>query len=841
MKKLLTIMAAAVAATVFGGYGDLPDTFNASTGYVILNTKDAAGAESSGGFSSFYVGDHWSDGQAPHSNTNYYVPSGYMFVTPRGPDSIVAKLAEDPTCLTFKGDIVVAAGEVRGQSSGYECTIPDLRMLPGSSFYWGAAWPTLRGDMTVYGTEASPVRFDYYLSGDGFRQEVAQNVKGDASSWLSVRAPRHGNRTDKPKLAYVGHIALTGDLSEFFGTLKIDDYLASGATGHAGYFGYEFANSSVSNAAVVVGNQGSIYLTAPEGVEVRSLSINGADTMIRILNSDNWSHDVPRFTVREAIALNGHRVSLALCSYSITSAPRYDFAHINPDPAEDAALIRLTPSAVAGGLSGDPYESFAFGIADTNAKTEWLPDPDGGMTLWRPAYVMCQYTDQQGRSCLTNALTQGGNNHWSDGRNPADDPDRASKRYFSNVVALHVPKAAANAPFAFGGGALVLCSPCSFNMYNGGYGFYCKELVLKGATFMMCNADVTTDRRKDDEDGGYYTIYRIQGEKLVVPAPYDNTFKVWGVRKLMRIESEVVGGGTIKCSTYAASDYNNDRSFYEFTALNTNFTGKINVSMPYETTKYAASGVTVPNWKQRTRLFVYDERNLGGERNTFAYDALYLDHYAELFPLNDVTFTDGWNRGIAIGDIGRMNVQSGLTLSILRPLNVNGNLVKDGAGTLALGGTLTFNGATQSATPTANKNLLTVRGGSIKPLSAHAFDGFAITFTNNASIRLDANTESTELMNYVIVNVKETAAPFALAANQSVVPVTVTPPENGTKFYSIAVCTVTDAVAANLPEEKFDVRNTSNRRAPKFEKRSNGDGTVTYVAQFGRGLVITYR
>ena len=188
-----------------------------------------------------------------------------------------------------------------------------------------------------------------------------------------------------------------------------------------------------------------------------------------------------------------------------------------------------------------------------------------------------------------------------------------------------------------------------------------------------------------------------------------------------------------------------------------------------------------------------------------------------------------------------MNVTNNLTLSILRPLNVNGNLVKDGAGTLALGGTLTFNGATQSATPTANKNLLTVRGGSIKPLSAHAFDGLAITFTNNASIKLDANTASADLLNYGIVNVKETTAPFALAANQSVVPVTVTPPENGTKFYSIAVCTVTDAVAANLPEEKFDVRNTSNRRAPKFEKRSNGDGTVTYVAQFGRGLVITYR
>ena len=829
MKKLLTIMAASVAATVFGGYGDLPDTFDASTGYVTLDTTDRAGDESSGGFSSFYVGDHWSDGEAPHSNANYYVPWGKMLATPRGPDSIVAKLAVDPTCLTFKGDIVVAAGEVRGQSSGYEFTIPDLRMLPGSDFYWGAPWPTLRGDVTVYGTEASPVRFDYYLSGDGFRQEVAQNVKGDASSWLSVRAPRYGDRSDK--LAYVGHIALTGDLSEFFGTLKIDDYLANGAKGHSSYFGYEFANSSVSNAAVTVGNQGSIYLTAPEGVEVRSLSINGADTIIRILNSDNWSHDVPRFTVREALALNGHSVSLALCSYTLQSKNGgyvYSVSHITPEPAEDVALIRLKPAAVANGLPRDLYESFTFGIADTKAKTEWLPDPDGGMTLWRPAYVMCQFNDAQDRSSMTNTLTSSGsNNFWSNGLNPADDPDSATKRYFSDKT-MHVPRAAANAPFAFGGGALVL-NGGSFNMYNGGYGFYCKELVLKGATFMMCNASHQGDQRKDDEDGGYYTIYRIQGEKLVVPAPYVNTFNVWGVRKLMRIESEVVGGGTIKCSTFAAGDYNNDRSFYEFTALNTNFTGKINVSMPYET-KYA---IPVPNWNQRTRLFVYDERNLGGGRDTFAYDALYLDHYAELFPLNDVTFTDGWNRGIAIGDIGRMNVTNNLTLSILRPLNVNGNLVKDGAGTLALGGTLTFNGATQSATPTANKNLLTVRGGSIKPLAAHAFDGLAITFTNNASIKLDATTADADLLNYGIVNVKETTAPIALAANQSVIPVTVTPPENGdVARFAVAICTVGESFAETLPVEKFSVARAGRYRCNRVEKRSNGDGTVTYLASF---------
>jgi len=833
MKNLFTIMAAAIAATVLGGYGDLPNTFNASTGYVTMDTADTLGDQQ---HSAFWDGLNWSDGEAPHSTTNYYVDK--LFSTLMSASVINAKLAQDSTALTFKGRVLVADQGAKLYLYSAHFEIPDLRMLPGSEIYWGSDQPVVYGTMTAYGTATKPAKLIYGLSGENHRQPFGMDVVGDASSWISVTAPVVHRSVSGA--AYHGFITLTGDLSEYYGTFKIDKTMNVGAWYHASNFGIELPSSAPNATIALAASNGCVCATAPGGVAVRSLSINDDATMIALANVNSQAYAVPRFTVREAIAFNGHRVSLGL--YNMTKAnseTTYTLTPCAPDITEAIALVRLAPAAV-NSLPGDPSESFVFetttpASAETLAMSKWLPDQDGGMTLWRLPYVKCLYDDSQDYCSMTNVMKSETLYFWSDNMSPVD-PANADTRYFSNKT-MHVPRAARDAPFTFGGGSLALCGN-NFNMYLGGYGFYCPELVSMGATLMMCNAYVTTDGRRDD----LYSVYRVQGDKLVLPAPYKTTFKVWGVCKLLRIETEIVGGGNMYCSSMAASDYTHDRGYYELTALNTNFTGKITVSMPYETTKYASSGIIVPNWTQRSRMFVYDERNLGGRRDTFAYDALYLEHYSDLFPLNDVTFTDDWNRGIAIGDIGRMHVTNGLTLTILRPLNVNGHLVKEGAGTLALGGTLTFGGAAQSATPTSGQNLFTVMGGSIKPLAAHALDGLAITFTNNASIKLDATTADADLLNYGIVDVKEQTAPIALAANQASIPVTVNPPDGIPSRFTVAICTIGATPAASLPVTAFSVANTAHHRCRRVEKRTNPDGTVTYLATFvSKGFAIDFR
>ena len=822
MKKLLMAVATTTAVTAVGGYGDLPNAFNESTGYVTLASPDAAGPS---GHSSFWDGTYWSDGQPPHSTTNYY--AGRTFVTPRNATATAAKLADDPAALTFKGRILVAAGAIYGQSETYEFEIPDLRALPGVNIYWSGNWPALLGTMTTYGTSASPVKFTYAIPGGNIRQPFGMDIKGDASSWLDMRSTA---RVSGKTSAYHGYIALTGDLSKFYGTLRISNAMDAGCVNHLNNYGVELA-SSAPNAAVIVETQGSVYATAPGGVEVRSLSIAGSNTLIR-LNGDNLSHDIPRFTVRDSVATNGNVFSIALSTHTLVSSDVnqvFSFEDINPNPAEDAALIRLSPSTIANGGFGDPSRTFAWNVDETKAMTEWIDDDDGGMTLWRLAYV----TNLCANPSIVNATNSAGAYCWSDMSAPS-----ASKRYFvPSPNILSVPKASNTESFVFGGKSLTLWNKSGetrLDMLGTGYGFACSDLVLRGATLLMCNANVKDPVRKD-ESGNDYNFYRMQG-KIRVPADYTNYFRSYGLYKVLRVESEIEGDGDIVCSTFLSSDYQNDRGFLELTAMNTNYTGKISVTLPYNSTTYAASGVTVPNWTHRSRLFVSDERNLGGRRESFAYDALLLEHYSDLFPLNDVTFTDGWNRGIAIGDVGRMHVQDGITLSILRPLNVNGNLVKEGAGTLALGGVLTFGGSAQSATPTTGVNLLTVAGGAIKPLSANAFDGFAITFTNNAALCVNGTPADAALRQYGLVNTKEATVPVLLAANQAKLPVSVDfgdavePPADQ---WTVGLITLETEKAEALKSKMYLlVRSPFANWRGELDIVSNGDGTSTVVANY---------
>lgn len=820
----IVLSISALLATAAFGADNLPSVFNATTGYVTLNASDATGADNQ----SFFRAKNWSDGQAPHAGTNYFVKAGLRVCTPHVDSDVASQLATDATCQTFKGDSLVLAGYLWHLNGTYTFTIPDFRMLPGSYISYTALKKTLEGTLTVYGTKTAPSLFR--IGAVSLAQPFGMDVKGGADSCLAL-----GWSQQPPWLE------LTGDLSDFHGTLTVGE--SSSPVDASKNAGFIVATDRLGGGVELAVTNASLFVTAANGLTVGGLRTSSAGAKL-FLDGAKLNADTPRLTVTNALDL-AHPVwvmpNTVTYSTSANSGSLPVFGGI-PEPTEAAVLIRLTPACVANGGWTDAtlYRLFILpSTVSSHATLLWQDDADGGKTLWLVTCVNhAALEDAQARSSLTfsTKTADGDNFYWDNETNPADDADSAGKAYASTYN-LHTP-VTTGAVYAFPGKMLLLSSGATLYAFNASYGFDGRDLELRGGGIRLATTGAAVASRKHEDGNAYYT-YTVKGGLVRLPGAYSNTLLTYGDRRILRIESELTGSGDLRLTTIEASSrFKNHCGYHEFTALNTNFTGKIHVTATTRTASgtQTPAGYTTPNETEHVRLFVYDERNLGGARDEFAWDALLLDQYSELQALNDVTFTDGWNRGLAIGNIGRLHVPEGLTMTVRRPLNVNGRLVKEGAGTLALGGVLTFGGENQTAAPESGANLMTVAGGAIQPLAAHAFDGLAITFTNNASLRVDGTPSDATLLRSGLVNVKETAAPVVLADNQATLPVTVDfgaatePPD---ARWTVGLVTLATAHATAL-KPRMTLANPTpfqNWRGT-LDLVDNGDGTATIVATY---------
>ncbi len=100
---------------------------------------------------------------------------------------------------------------------------------------------------------------------------------------------------------------------------------------------------------------------------------------------------------------------------------------------------------------------------------------------------------------------------------------------------------------------------------------------------------------------------------------------------------------------------------------------------------------------------------------------------------NSMTIDDA-NRGWTVSR-GTLRQVEGTTFALNSPLTVTGALSKDGAGTLALGGTVTADG-----------KALQVNEGFIQPVNVTSYSGFDIAFADGAGIALDATLTDADLV-----------------------------------------------------------------------------------------------
>ena len=120
--------------------------------------------------------------------------------------------------------------------------------------------------------------------------------------------------------------------------------------------------------------------------------------------------------------------------------------------------------------------------------------------------------------------------------------------------------------------------------------------------------------------------------------------------------------------------------------------------------------------------------NLGGPLDAFHADALTLDQHAFLYPTTNVTLAADVCRGMTVKDAGVLCPET-TTLTTCWPLRLTGEFCKQGAGTLRLGGEISY-----GADGTGTNGTMRVTDGTLSILSDAAVSGLAITFSNDVRL-----------------------------------------------------------------------------------------------------------
>lgn len=216
---------------------------------------------------------------------------------------------------------------------------------------------------------------------------------------------------------------------------------------------------------------------------------------------------------------------------------------------------------------------------------------------------------------------------------------------------------------------------------------------------------------------------------------------------------------------------------------------------------------------------------LGGAPGTFRANAITLDKYSMMCPSTNITF-DTANRGISgTGPYG-FNVPTGVTFAVKVPIYQNNTMYKTGAGTLALGGEMTF----------GTNNLCRVREGGLTALSDAAVAELDCTFADGTAIVL--SPDSTAANGFRNLAIEDAAGGAAGKVNVQLA----VPPEGIDGAVTLPICTM-PATDGDLTGNFALVRvKHYSAKLVKEDVTVDGVACKRYSAHYVReGLTILFR
>lgn len=781
-KRLLTMVVAGLCGAVAAETYYLKSTDN--MGDSAMTNAANWGVGSASGAASGAVG-------APLDPDGDYVINASKQL--RSPD--MAEFTFPGKSFTLDHDDAVFAFCARKSGSVY--TFDDLVANRGTICNWWGNNPVLAGKVTFHGTSSSPIQL--YDNGNGSAITFTAEVHGDADSHLLIYnswSERASNTWSQKHC----RIIFAGDsLADFHGHIVCRQYKGPAGKQPDPEYRASLVTGGVSNDCSVVADfRAGLAANETKTVSIKSLTL--ADGAFLTVKYDKSTRTASRFDVRESLTMTG-RTSVEFDPGTITIG-NYPDEDVVPECAILTAPAGVTLDAANFTLATTVvFPVYELSVRNDDAGRSTLYLRQCGKVVKSTATDTTTLRWEESKNC-TGA-------HWSDGEPPSGD-----KLYYCT----HELRAYA-----------------TNNTYNTYSTFAGRTLAMNGSQMDMFAKYYTIE---DLRVLTRYAIYNYNG----VASPtwlYGNIYVAGGDKGLslkgndgrtLNICSTISGPGNVYID-YVNSVGGNHVNVY---GTNVNHTGRFYFSSSNDS-----------NSDEKFVTMEFDNPHaMGGDIASWSYNSHEFGYWAHLKPTTSMTLACR-SRGIFMSGECTIETAEGITFGITERITWKGTMRKNGSGTFALGGEAPYFNSNGGTTPTADKNRLMIDEGALKPLSAEAFDGVAVTLADGASITL-AVPEKDGVDGLAAYGMKLVKAGSALNLPTDGVTVNFIDPAGAAKPAAtlsrrVPVCTVASAAAVALRGKFAFGASPYGGYVLVPVEIDNGDGTVTFAADLVRGTAVIFR
>ena len=619
MNKSRGVMLAVLFAAVSASAG----SYDATSGYVTMTKNSSSSAKA-------LEPEIWSDGNAPHAGTNYYVKAGWQLYF------------NYASVTNFMGDKLVVAGDIRQEagSSSSSVEFPSLVLLPGS-LVRHSAFGVLKGSFSVCGTAEQPVEV-HHAYGNSKTAEILMYEKwdGDTDAYMVMRRKRG---TDEVTTNGVFRCCNVDAWTDYRGTLEITGQLLEYVTG------YDFKIPG----SVVLTNGAKLALNKSQGtaefgkLEVYRPAACSFGELASATVGDLVLHDGVTLTLSKKMSSFAVTKSLVLAEGAkIKPMANLLGSWTTGEPPAPVKLMSFGP-----GVERPTDYSKVFDITLPSNANGGVPNlvfseveqSDGSVDVYYTYREVVTFTGNAGYGQTPFNPASPSYLRLSDG-----GPISSKKDYFTNGknVTVH------GGDYEFVGHSLTVDGG-KLTIYNS-LKFNCADLYLTGGWI---------GPQKVGGAAKFYGKIHAQGGSLAVGG---------GDKTVNFIYSGIDGTDDLAVlrGGVDTDDVSEQLGILELHGDNSGFSGRLAFG------NHAGTNAVLKIWSKD---------NLGGARDGFAADALSIADTCALNVCGTNVVFDVLSRGWTFE--GASSVQVGAdeqSATVLNPIRVTGTLTKKGAGRLAV-------------------------------------------------------------------------------------------------------------------------------------------------------------